>query len=106
LPMQFRPESLDAKRGYPAAICYGPVVMAVCSPHGNPAARIDLADLDDLLVPSPGQPLTYHLRSNDDILLRPFYALKENEPYYLYLDPAADELGHPFSPGHMPPLDG
>ena len=92
LPMQFRAENLDAERGYPAAICYGPVVMAVCSPQGNPAAKIDLENLDDVLVPSPGQPLTYHLRGGDDILLRPFYVLKENEPYYLYLDldPTAD----------------
>jgi hypothetical protein len=88
-PMQFRAEALDAKRGWPAAICYGPVVMAVRSPEGNPAQKLDLARLDDVLVPSPGEPLTYHFRTDPNVLVRPFYALKENEPYYLYLDPAA-----------------
>ncbi|MBN1919485.1 MAG: glycoside hydrolase family 127 protein [Verrucomicrobia bacterium] len=89
LPMRFRAESLDAARGYPTAICYGPVVMAVRSLDGNPADRIDLKNLAKALVPSPGEPLTYRLRTDPNILLRPFYALKENEPYYLYLDPAA-----------------
>ena len=91
LPMRFRSENLDAKRGYPAAICYGPVVMAVRSLGGNPAGKLDLKHLAKTLVPSPGEPLTYHLRTDRNTLLRPFYALKENEPYYLYLDPAAPD---------------
>ena len=59
------------------------------SPGGNPAARIDMRRLADVLVPSPGEPLTFHLASDPEILVRPFYAFKENEPYYLYLDPSA-----------------
>ena len=89
LPMRLRLESLDAARGWPAALCYGPVVMAVRSLDGNPASRIDLKNLAKAIVPSPGEPLAYHLRTDPNILIRPFYALKENEPYYLYLDPAA-----------------
>jgi len=88
LPMAFRAEAMDAS-GTPAAICYGPVVMAVRSPEGNPAAKIDLKRLAPELLPSPGEPLTFHLRSDANILVRPFYDFKENEPYFLYLDPSA-----------------
>ncbi len=88
LPMAFRVEAFDVK-GYPAAICYGPVVMAVRSPSGNPAAAIDLKQLALDMLPSVGEPLTFHLRTDANILLRPFYAFKENEPYFLYLDPSA-----------------
>jgi DUF1680 family protein len=94
LPMRFRSEGLDAERGWPAAICYGPVVMAVRSLDGNPAAKLDLKHLAKVLVPSAGEPLTYHLRTDPSILVRPFYALRENEPYYLYLDPAAENRPH------------
>jgi DUF1680 family protein len=88
LPMALRAEPLDPK-GYPAAICYGPVVMAMRSPEGNPAKKIDLQKLDEVFVPSPGESLTYHLRGDDNILVRPFYAVREGEPYFVYLDPDA-----------------
>ena len=88
LPMGLRAEPLDPK-GHPAAICYGPVVMAIRSPEGNPAGKIDLSKLDEVFVPSPGESLTYHLRGDDDVLMRPFYALKEGEKCYIYLDPEA-----------------
>jgi hypothetical protein len=43
--------------------------------------------LDRVLVPAEGESLTYHVGSNASVLLRPFYAFKQGEPYFLYLDP-------------------
>ena len=45
------------------------------------------AGLEQSLVPSDGEPLTYHAGIDADLLVRPFYAFKQGEPYYLYLDP-------------------
>ena len=39
------------------------------------------------MIPSPGEPLTYHLRSDHSVLFRPFYSFKEDERYFVYLDP-------------------
>ena len=87
LPMGFRAEALDAKAG-PSAICFGPVVMALKSPNGNPAGRIDLRRLDQDWAAVPGEPLTFRLRGDVGLVMQPFYAFKENEPYFLYLDRA------------------
>ncbi|MGC8640150.1 MAG: hypothetical protein ACP5XB_09775 [Isosphaeraceae bacterium] len=85
LPMKFWVSRLDVSRAYPAAIMYGPVAMAVCSPRGNPAAKIDLGRLDRDLLPVDGEALVYRLAADHNVLVKPFYAFKEGEPYYLYL---------------------
>lgn len=89
LPMKFWVSRIDATNPYPAAIMYGPVTMAVRSVDGNPASKIDLDNLDKVMVPSAGEPLTYHLASDANILVRPFYIFREGEPYFIYLDPSA-----------------
>jgi hypothetical protein len=40
------------------------------------------------LTPAKGDVLTWRLSREASVLLRPFYAYKEGERYYLYLDPA------------------
>jgi DUF1680 family protein len=95
LPMRFRAVRFDPARPYPAAIMRGPVVLAFRSPAGNPSRRVDVANLESALVPSAGESLTYHLASDPAALARPFYAFKDGEPYYLYLDPkAANRVTH------------
>jgi hypothetical protein len=76
-------------RRYPAAILYGPVVLAARAPNPGFVRKLDLEHLQAALKPVLGDPVTWRLTDDPEVLLRPFYAYKEGEPYYLYLDPAA-----------------
>ncbi|MFI5457660.1 MAG: beta-L-arabinofuranosidase domain-containing protein [Isosphaerales bacterium] len=87
LPMKFDVRPLDSSAPFPAMIMRGPVAMAVRSPARNPGALLHELDLAQALVPSKGEPLTYHARSDQDLLVQPFHAFKQGEPYFLYLDP-------------------
>lgn len=87
LPMKLWVSRIDPNKPYPAAIMYGPVTLAVRSPKSNPTSEIDLEHLDKTLVKSDGEALTYHLASDPNVLVRPFYMFKEGEKYFLYLDP-------------------
>ncbi len=88
LPMKFDVRPLDSSVPFPAMILRGPVALAVRSSGKNPGALLHEPDLAKALIPSVGEPLTYHARSDDsDVLIRPFYAFKQGEPYFLYLDP-------------------
>lgn len=90
LPMKLWLSRLDAKRGFPAAIMYGPVVLAARAIGNNPSDKIDFENLERSLVPSAGEPLTYHLASDPSVLFRPFYEFKEGERYFIYFDPAVN----------------
>ena len=89
LPMSLHLAPLLRDRKYPTAIMCGPVVLALRSPDASPHKMIDVDHLDQALVPSPGEPLTYHVASASSPLVRPFYAFKEGEVYFVYLDPTA-----------------
>jgi DUF1680 family protein len=89
LPMRFAAKRFPAASSnpFPAAIAYGPVVLACRSPEGNPVAGINFASLEASLVSSPGEPLTFHLASDPNVLFRPYYQFKEGERYFIYFDP-------------------
>ena len=89
LPMRLAAERFPAasKAPFPAAIAYGPVVMACRSPQGNPVSRIDFPNLAANFLPSPGDPLTFHMASDPNVLFRPYYQFKEGERYFIYFDP-------------------
>jgi hypothetical protein len=96
LPMRLEASSLavrlstgSAQSAYPAAILYGPVVLAATAPNATFVRQLNLDHLDRSLISSRGDPLTWRLATDPAILFRPFYTYKEGEPYYLYLDPAA-----------------
>ncbi|MCW3095318.1 MAG: hypothetical protein JWL77_936 [Chthonomonadaceae bacterium] len=90
LPMKLHAERLDADQPSLTAILYGPVTLAARTPVGNPAGKIDVAHLEQIFVAGDSEPLTYHLRADPNVLLRPFSSYREGEPYYLYLDPASE----------------
>jgi DUF1680 family protein len=96
LPMNLWVSRLDPARDYPAAILYGPVALAVRSLGTNPAAQIDLAQVQTVLTPSPAEPLTWTLAADPSVLVRPFYAFKEEEKYFLYLDPTKAAAWAPY----------
>jgi len=87
LPMLLEARPLDPSAPYPAIILRGPVALAARSPGRNPGERLHGPDLRRALVPSQGEPLTYRMDSNAEVLIRPFYAFREGEAYFLYLDP-------------------
>jgi len=87
LPMKFEARPLDASTPYPAIILRGPVALAARSSGHNPGELLRGPGLDRVLVPSEGESLTYRLSSNANVLIRPFYAFKQGERYFLYLDP-------------------
>lgn len=86
-PMEFRVSRLLKDKDFPAAITYGPVTMAARSEKGNPSRRMDFANLAESLEALPGDALNYHLKSDADVLVRPFYQMKKGERYFLYMDP-------------------
>lgn len=89
LPMALSVQRMDAAKPYPAAVTFGPLALAFRAGKQSPAKALDLNDLPKQFAPSSGEPLTFRLTSAPDILVRPFYAIREAEPYYLYLDPAS-----------------
>jgi len=88
LPMRLTAKSFPGRR-YPAALLFGPVALAVRASNGSFAVKIDLEHPDRSLVPVRGESLNWRLTIDHAVLVRPFYAYKEGEPYYLYFDPAA-----------------
>jgi uncharacterized protein len=88
LPMRLAASSFADGR-YPAALLFGPVALAVRAADASFAKKIDLAHPEQSLVPASGEPLTWRLAGDPSVLVRPFYAYKEGQPYYLYFDPAA-----------------
>jgi hypothetical protein len=106
LPIRLQVERFPAASSnpFPAAIVYGPVVLACRSPEGNPVSIINFANLESSLVPSPGEPLSFHLASDPNVLFRPYYQFKEGERYFIYFDPKHSWTRLPlrelkFSPG-------
>ncbi|HTQ11559.1 MAG TPA: beta-L-arabinofuranosidase domain-containing protein [Fimbriimonadaceae bacterium] len=89
LPMALHAVPFDPVKPYPTAIADGPVVLAFRTPATSPVKDIDLDRLSTDLIPSPGEPLCFHVKDHPEILARPFYAYKEGEEYYMYLEPGA-----------------
>jgi len=89
LPMRLTAERFPAAstNAFPAAIVCGPAVLACRAPQGNPVGAINFTNLAAALIPSPGEPLNFHLASASNVLFRPFYQFKEGERYYMYFDP-------------------
>ncbi len=106
LPMRLAMERFPraSTNPFPAALVRGPVVLAARSLQGNPVALLDLAHLETSLLSVDGEPLTYRLVTAPDVLFRPFYRFKEDEPYYMYFDPQ-----HPWTrrdPAELPSSGG
>jgi hypothetical protein len=87
LPMRLTASSFDAPRPYPAALLYGPVVLAFQTTNHFALEKMDLAQPNLSLTPVAGELLTWQLNADRSVRARPFYAYREGEPYYLYFDP-------------------
>lgn len=89
-PIQLTISQFDKEQKYPAAITYGPVVMAVRSEEEYPAKLLEKPDPFSDFTPVNGAPLNWHVKDNPNLLIRPYYAYKENHGYILYLDPSVE----------------
>lgn len=87
LPAELAVSRLDRTKEYPACIVYGPVVMAVRSGEMYPVQLLKKPNPFDDFVPVKGERLTWHVKNQGDLLIRPFSAYKESERYILYVDP-------------------
>ncbi len=88
LPMAFEARFLFDDKSNPWAICRGPVVMAVraIEDMDNPALLIDPEKVSVELEQDPNEYLTWKLKADPDITLKPFYLFREGEQYFIYLD--------------------
>ncbi len=89
LPMKMNVVPFDPAHQYPAAVVYGPVVLAFDAAKSNPARQLRIPDLATDMHPVVGKPLEFALDTNPAGVARPFYSYKAGEPYILYIDPSA-----------------
>jgi uncharacterized protein len=89
MPMQLSARSIAESQPYPSAISYGPVVLAASAPSTSFVRKLDLGQLDRALMPVAGESLTWRLAADPAVVFRPFYAYKQGQKYFLYLDPSA-----------------
>lgn len=108
LPMDLWSARMKASADSPAAILYGPVVMAVRSPEGNPGSKINIEHPESSFTHMGSDPLRFQLKSDPSISLEPFFAFKEHETYYVFLnnepDSASGHVSHmklKYSPGWL-----
>jgi DUF1680 family protein len=87
LPMDLRVSHLLSDKPYPAAFTYGPVTMVARAVDGNPSKKFDFSNPAAALEPVDGAALNYRVKSDPNVLLRPFYQMKKGERYFMYLDP-------------------
>ena len=103
LPMVLRMSRLVEDLEFPAAITCGPVTMVARSRKGNPSGALDFADIAGCLDVVDGSPLNYRAKSNQDVLVRPFYQMKKGERYFLYFDPTWPFVRQPRSAPELSP---
>ena len=86
LPMELRMSRLsDAP--YPAAVRYGPVALAFRAGSTGLLRKFDADHPAESLKRDPAAPLTWTLAAEPSVLLQPFYAYRQGEEYFLYLQP-------------------
>jgi len=88
LPMKLWASPLTSDRPTPAAALFGPVVLAFQAPAAQTLRSLDPAGLARALVPVKGQPLSFRLKSDPAVQVRPFFAIPAATRYFVYLDPS------------------
>jgi DUF1680 family protein len=86
LPMALRGERFLADQAFPLALLHGPVVLALQTTDQK-LPNLAWADLPASFSPAPEEPLVYRITKTPNAVVKPFYAIKEGEPYFVALDP-------------------
>jgi DUF1680 family protein len=87
LPMSVRQVRFQPSLPTPTALMEGPVVLALQTVDGK-LTGLPLDRLDSAVQPSPEDPLTFRIPTSPNAVVRPFYAVKEGESYFVAIDPA------------------
>jgi uncharacterized protein len=88
LPMRLWASPLEAGRATPAAVLFGPTVLAFQAPSARAVRKVDTAHLDRVLSPVAWAPWRFGLASDPAVTAGPFAKLKAGERYFMYIDPA------------------
>lgn len=85
-PVHVRASRIDPDKPMPAALVYGPIVLA-CEPEG--ATLVQKYDIDKLaseLRCVDEQELIFSLPEDSSLRFRPYYSYRYQEPYLMYID--------------------
>ncbi|MBP5274525.1 MAG: glycoside hydrolase family 127 protein [Abditibacteriota bacterium] len=95
LPMELEAKYLLEDTGNPWAITFGHVAIEVKAMKDvrNPADVIDPASLGEDFVPAEADNMTWVSKNDRTLLFKPFYAYREGERYFLYLEANQKYLG-------------
>lgn len=85
LPMRLWSARMKPTADSPAAILYGPIVMAARSPEGNPGYKVNTEHPEQSFTSAAYGPFRFQLKDDPSISLEPFYAFKEHETYYVFM---------------------
>ena len=90
LPMELYVSKIDPKSDYPYAVMYGPITLAAKDSADagidNPATEINPFTVKEDFKRSTADYMTWKMKSNPSVVLKPFYAYKDGQRYFLYLD--------------------
>ena len=95
IPMSLYAKRLEPSKMYPAAIMYGPVVLAGALSGRQQASKLEMNDLSNRLETVSTDFATFCLKADKSVVLRPFYAFGPKEEYFMYIAP--NMLKSPFS---------
>lgn len=87
LPMAVRAKRLDPGKTFPAAIMFGPIVLAGPISGKASAWSLDPDKIESALDPDPSSPGNFRLKTAPAVVLRPFYTFGPGEEYFMYVDP-------------------
>ena len=87
LPMKLWSSQLVAGRSRPAAVLFGPVLLAFQAPSARLLRNVDPTAPEQVLTPIAGEPLHFRLAENPSVMARPFASFDPDQRYFVYLDP-------------------
>ncbi|GAH87026.1 unnamed protein product, partial [marine sediment metagenome] len=91
-PSSLKLVSLEEDKKYPATLMYGPVVLASHGVNNLKYSKKDLENIRNIIKKNPQKELSYSWITEEgiNVVLEPFYKIKENKKYYIYYDPISD----------------
>ena len=87
LPMRLSVAPFPNGQVAPAALTYGPVLLAFSAPNAQFMRKLDVATLVKSGIPNKREPLRFDFPSDPAVQARPFYSFREAERYFVYLGP-------------------
>ena len=87
LPMELYVEKLDTANTFPLAIMYGPTAMATNVTDQYPVDYVGNEEVNSYFMKAQDDLPSFRSKKYPELLLRPYYHYKQEEPYMLYFDP-------------------